>query len=54
MIIDPQTGEEVKPPNVSGDPNIDQETGLLTDLTLDDDYPSDILVVVQPSLDETE
>ena len=54
VVIDPQTGEEVKPPDISGDPNIDQETGLLTDLTLDDEYPSDILTDVQPSVDETE
>ena len=53
-IIDPQTGEEVKPPDVSDDPNIDQETGLLTDLTLDDIYPSDILTNVQPSVDDLE
>ncbi len=53
-IIDPQTGEVVTPPDLSGDPSIDQETGMLKDLTQDDDYPSDILVVVQPSLDETE
>ena len=53
-IIDPQTGEEVKPPDVSDDPNIDQETGLLTDLTLDDVYPSDILTNVQPSVDDLE
>ena len=54
VIIDPQTGEEIKPPNVSGDPNIDQETGLLTDLTLDDAYPSDILTNVQPSPNQSE
>ena len=54
MVIDPQTGEAVKPPDVSDNPNIDQETGLLTDLTQDDAYPSDILTNVQPSTDEME
>ena len=54
VIIDPQTGEEVKPPDVSGDPSIDQETGMLKDLTQDDDYPSDILINVQPSADDPE
>lgn len=53
-IIDPQTGEEVKPPDLSGDESIDQSTGLLKDLTQDDDYPSDIITNVQPSVDETE
>lgn len=53
-IIDPQTGEVVTPPDVSNDPSIDQETGMLKDLSQDDDYPSDILVDVQPSVDETE
>ena len=53
-IIDPQTGEVVTPPDLSNDPSIDQETGMLKDLTQDDDYPSDILIEVQPSLDETE
>lgn len=53
-IIDPQTGEEVKPPDLSNDESIDQSTGLLKDLTQDDDYPSDILTNVQPSVDETE
>lgn len=54
VIIDPQTGEEVKPPDLSGDESIDQETGLLKDLTQDDAYPSEILENVQPSMDETE
>lgn len=54
VVIDPQTGEAVKPPDVSDNPNIDQETGLLTDLTQDDAYPSDILTNVQPSTDEME
>ena len=53
-IIDPQTGEVVTPPDLSGDESIDQETGLLKDLSQDDDYPSDILTDVQPSVDETE
>jgi hypothetical protein len=53
-IIDPQTGEEVKKPDLSGDPNIDQSTGMLKDLTQDDAYPSEILENVQPSVDETE
>ena len=52
VVIDPQTGEEVRPPDVSGNTNIDPETGLLTDLTQDDAYPSDIITNVQPSLDE--
>lgn len=54
VLIDPQTGEEVKPPDVSNDESIDQETGMLKDLTQDDDYPSDIITNVQPSVDETE
>lgn len=54
VIIDPQTGEEVKPPDVSNDESVDQETGMLKDLTQDDDYPSDIITNVQPSVDETE
>ena len=53
-IIDPQTGEEVKKPDLSNDPNIDQSTGMLKDLTQDDAYPSEILENVQPSMDETE
>ena len=53
-IIDPQTGEEVKKPDLSKDPNIDQSTGMLKDLTQDDAYPSEILENVQPSMDETE
>lgn len=53
-VIDPQTGEVVTPPDVSGDPSIDQETGMLKDLTQDDDYPSDILTDVQPSKEEVE
>ena len=53
-IIDPQTGEEVKKPDLSGDPNIDQSTGMLKDLTQDDAYPSEILENVQPSVNETE
>ena len=53
-IIDPQTGEVVTPPDLSNDPSIDQETGMLKDLTQDDDYPSDILIDIQPSMDETE
>ena len=53
-IIDPQTGEEVKKPDLSDDPNIDQSTGMLKDLTQDDAYPSEILENVQPSVDETE
>ena len=54
VIIDPQTGEEVKKPDLSNDPNIDQSTGMLKDLTQDDAYPSEILENVQPSVDETE
>lgn len=54
VIIDPQTGEPVKPPDVSKDPSIDQETGMLKDLTQDDDYPSDILINVLPSADDPE
>lgn len=42
------------PPDISGDPSIDQETGMLKDLTQDDDYPSDILTDVQPSKEEIE
>lgn len=53
-IIDPQTGEEVKKPDLSGDPSIDQSTGMLKDLTQDDSYPSEILENVQPSKEETE
>ena len=53
-IIDPQTGEEVSPPDLSGDESIDQSTGMLKDLTQDDTYPSEILENVQPSVDETE
>ena len=51
-VIDPQTGEEVKLPDLSGDESIDQKTGMLKDLTQDDVYPSDILENVQPSVDE--
>lgn len=54
VVIDPQTGEEVKKPDLSDDPNIDQSTGMLKDPTQDDDYPSDILTDVQPSVDEIE
>lgn len=54
VIIDPQTGEPVKPPDVSDDPSVDQETGMLKDLTQDDDYPSDILINVLPSSDDPE
>lgn len=54
VVIDPQTGEEVTKPDLSGDASIDQETGMLKDLTQDDDYPSDILTNVQPSVDEIE
>ena len=53
-IIDPQTGEEVTPPDLSGDESIDQETGMLKDLTQDDAYPSEILENVQPSVEEIE
>ena len=53
-IIDPQTGEVVTPPDLSGDESVDQKTGLLTDLTQDDAYPSEILENVQPSKEETE
>lgn len=53
-VIDPQTGEEVTKPDVSDDPLVDPETGELTDPTQDDDYPSDILTDVQPSVDEIE
>ena len=53
-IIDPQTGEEVKKPDLSGDPSIDQSTGMLKDLTQDDAYPSEILENIQPSKEETE
>ncbi|MBR5488072.1 MAG: peptidoglycan glycosyltransferase, partial [Firmicutes bacterium] len=54
VIIDPQTGEEVKKPDLSDDPSIDQSTGMLKDLSQDDAYPSEILENVQPSVDETE
>ena len=54
VIVDPQTGETVTPPDLSGDPSIDQDTGMLKDLTQDDNYPSDILTDVLPSVDETE
>lgn len=54
VVIDPQTGEEIKRPDLSGDSSIDQTTGMLKDLTQDDDYPSDILTNVQPSVDEIE
>lgn len=54
VVIDPQTGEEVRKPDLSDDPNIDQTTGMLKDPTQDDDYPSDILTDVQPSVDEIE
>ena len=53
-IIDPQTGEEVKKPDLSDDPSIDQSTGMLKDLTQDDAYPSEILENVQPSVGEIE
>lgn len=53
-IIDPQTGEEVKKPDLSNDPSIDQSTGMLKDLTQDDAYPSEILENIQPSKEETE
>ncbi len=52
IYIDPQTGQEVTLPDVSGDESIDPETGMLKDLTQDDDYPSDILEEVLPSIDE--
>ena len=53
-VIDPQTGEEVTKPDLSGDSTIDPQTGLLKDLSQDDEYPSDILTDVQPSVDELE
>ena len=53
-IIDPQTGEVIKLPDVSNDENIDQETGMLKDLSQDDAYPSEILEYIQPSKDEFE
>ncbi len=53
-IIDPQTGEEVKKPDLSGDESIDQSTGMLKDLSQDDAYPSEILENVQPSVGEIE
>lgn len=53
-IIDPQTGEVVTPPDISGDDSIDPETGMLKDPTQDDDYPSDIITDVQPSTEDFE
>ncbi len=53
-VIDPQTGEEVTPPDISNDDSIDPETGMLKDLTQDDDYPSAIITDILPSVDETE
>lgn len=54
VIIDPQTGEEVTKPEIPDDGSVDSETGFLKDPTQDDDYPSDILTDVQPSVDELE
>lgn len=54
VVIDPQTGEEVTPPDISNDDSIDPETGMLKDLTQDDDYPSEIITDILPSVDETE
>lgn len=54
-VIDPQTGEEVTLPDLSQDETIDQETGMLKDLSLDDDYPSGAIENVQtPQEDGTE
>lgn len=53
-VIDPQTGEKVTAPDLSNDDSIDQNTGMLKDLTQDDDYPSDIITNVLPSTDEIE
>ena len=44
----------VTPPDLSGDESVDKKTGLLTDLTQDDAYPSEILENVQPSKEEAE
>ena len=44
----------VTKPDLSGDERVDQKTGLLTDLTQDDAYPSEILENIQPSKEETE
>ena len=54
VVIDPQTGEEIKRPDLSNDGSIDQSTGMLKDLTQDDEYPSDIITNVQPSVDALE
>lgn len=54
VVIDPQTGEQVQKPDVPDDGSIDPETGTLKDPTQDDDYPSDILTNVQPSIGEIE
>lgn len=48
-VIDPQTGEPVKKPDLSGDESIDQSTGMLKDLSQDDAYPSGAIEEVQPS-----
>ena len=53
-IIDPQTGEVVTKPEIPSDGSVDPETGILMDPTQDDDYPSDILTNVQPSIGEVE
>ena len=53
-VIDPQTGESVTKPDVPDDGSVDPETGLLTDPTQDDDYPSEIITDVQPSVGEIE
>lgn len=53
-VIDPQTGEKVTAPDLSNDDSIDQNTGMLKDLTQDDDYPSDIITNVLPSTEEIE
>ena len=54
VVTDPQTGEPISKPDLSGNPGIDQETGFLNDLTQDDHYPSDILTDVQPPINEFE
>lgn len=53
-LIDPQTGEEVKLPDLSDDESIDPETGMLKDLSQDDAYPSGAIESVQTSPEEEE
>ena len=54
VVVDPQTGEAVSPPDLTDDESVDTQTGLLQDLTQDDHYPSDIITEIQPPIGELE